>query len=460
MALNADEEKTMFTQIAQFFKTGPDTPRLQISKEQLRKMYEYKRWSVFLGIWVGYGIFYVNRLGFSIVKKPIIDAGLLDAAQLGKIGSITLIAYALGKFFNGVLADSCNIRKFLSVGLLITALINLAVGFTSLFWVFLVLWGFNGWFQATGCGPSVVTMSQWFSKRERGTLYGVWSAAHAIGELFSFICFSLVVSYFGWRAGFGAAAIVGVIMAAGLVFLLADRPETYGLPNIKEYKNETVREECGEPVSLLKQQIQIMAYPAIWVVGIASALNYVTRYGINSWGMLYLAETKHYGLLEAGATLGISSFAGMGGAAFCGFFSDRFFNSNRLKPMFIYGLIQIVSLFGFFYAPAEYRWLNTVCIGVYGFAMGGTLAFLGGLIAIDLVPRRVAGAAMGFIGLVSYIGASAQDLLSGYMLQKTAVKVAGTTTHNFDVAILIWVGASVLSLILLMTVWNVKNCED
>jgi MFS transporter, OPA family, sugar phosphate sensor protein UhpC len=450
----------MFTAIARFFKTGPDAPPLQLSKEEIKKKYDYRRWSVFFGIWVGYGIFYVNRLGFSVVKKPIIDSGLLNADQLGKIGAVTLIGYAVGKFFNGVLADSCNIRKFLSIGLMITALINLAVGFTSLFWAFLVLWGVNGWFQATGCGPCVVTMSQWFGKKERGTLYGVWSAAHAIGEIFSFVCFSLIVSYFGWRAGFGSAAIVGLIMAAGLVFLLSDRPETYGLPNIKEYKNEKVEEVCGEPVSLLKQQVQIMVYPAIWVVAIASAMNYVTRYGINSWGILYLQETKHYSLVAAGATLGINSFAGMGGAAFCGFFSDRFFKSNRLKPMFIYGLLQLVSLLGFFYAPAELKWLNTLCIGVYGFAMGGTLAFLGGLIAIDLVPRRVAGAAMGFVGLISYIGASAQDLLSGHLLQKTAVKVAGVTTHNFDAAILVWVGASVLSLLLLLTIWNVKSCED
>lgn len=450
----------MVTQIAQFFKTGPDAPRLQLSKEQLRKTYEFKRWCVFFGIWVGYGIFYVNRLGFSIVKKPIIDSGLLNADQLGRIGSVTLIGYAVGKFFNGVLADSSNIRKFLSIGLAITALINLAVGFTSLFWVFLVLWAFNGWFQATGCGPCVVTMSQWFSKKERGTLYGVWSAAHAIGEVFTFICFSLVVSYFGWRAGFGAAAITGLIMAGGLVFLLSDRPETYGLPNIKEYKNETVSEEPAAQGSLLKQQVQIMAYPAIWVVGLASAMNYVTRYGINSWGMLYLAETKHYSLVQAGATLGINSFAGMGGAAFCGFFSDRMFRSNRLKPMFIYGIVQLASLIGFFYAPAGHRWVETLCIAVYGFAMGGTLAYLGGLIAIDLVPRRVAGAAMGFIGLISYTGASAQDLICGRILEKSKYLVDGKIFHHFETPVLIWVGATAISLLLLLTIWNVKSCED
>lgn len=458
----------MFTRIANFFKTGPDAPRLQLPKEQIRKMYEFKRWSVFSGITLGYIVFYFNRLGWSVVKKPIVDSGLLNMEQAGKIGSILLFTYGLGKFFNGVLGDRCNIRKFLAAGLLVTALLNLIFGATSLFWVFLLVWALNGWFQATGAGPCVVTMSQWFGKKERGTMYGMWSAAHAFGELFVMAILSLIVYHFnktipadGWRSAFITAGLIGIIMSMVLIYLLHDRPETYGLPNIKEYKNEPVEKVCGEPVSLLKQQIQIMGYPAMWAIGLASFFNYVTRYGINSYGIIYLQETRNFNLAAAGLTIAVNTIPGAFGAALCGLVSDRFFNSNRHKPMLLYGLLQIVSLFGFFYLPKEYAVLSVVCLGAYGFAMGGTLAYLGGMTAIDLVPRKVAGAAMGFIGLISYMGASAQDWLSGHLLQKTAVKLAdGTFTHNYDKVIIVWVGASVVSLILAMTVWNAKNCED
>ncbi len=450
----------MIKKILNFFKTGPDAPRIQAPAEKIKAMYESRRTRVFIGILVGYSVFYVNRLGFSVVKKPLIDSGLLNADQLGKIGSITLIAYAFGKFFNGVLADGFNIRKFLSVGLLITALANLAVGFTSYFWLFCVLWGINGWFQATGAGPCVVSMSQWFGKHERGTLYGYWSSAHGFGEFFTFVCFALIVKHFGWRAGFTSAGVLGVIMAMGLIFLISDRPETYGLPNIKEYKDEKADEADEKPVSLMKMQLQIAKYPAIWILGLASAFNYVTRYGINSWGMLYLQETRHYSLAAAGLTIAVNTIPGVAGAALCGLISDKLFDSNRHKPTLLFGIFQIISLFGFFYAPPNMVWLSVVSLAVYGFALGGTLAYLGGLTAISLVPRKVAGAAMGFIGLISYIGASAQDWLSGHLLQKTATVVNGTTIHNFDKCIIVWVGASFVALILAMTVWNVKNCED
>lgn len=458
----------MFRWFINFFRTGPDAPRLQLPAERIKKMYETRRWKVFAGITLGYIVLYINKLGWSVVKKPVVDSGLLNIEQTGKIGAILLFTYGFGKFFNGILGDYTNIRKFFSAGLLCTSLINLAFGFTSVFWLFFLLWAFNGWFQSTGPGPCVVTMSQWFSKKERGTMYGLWSSAHAFGELLVMAGLTLVAAHFlktsptdGWRAAFYTAGIAGIIMATFLIFLLSDRPETYGLPNIKEYKNEPVEEASGQSLSIIQQQIQIMKYPAMWAVGMASFFNYITRYGINSYGVIFLQEARHYDLKAAGLTIAVNTVPGAIGAALCGLISDRFFKSDRNKPMLLYGLIQIVALIGFFYLPKEYTVLSVVCLGVYGFAMGGTLAYLGGMIAIDLVPRKVAGAAMGFIGLISYMGASAQDWISGHMLQKTTVTLAsGEVSHNYDKVILFWVGSTVLSVLLSLTVWKAKVCQD
>ena len=45
------------------------------------------RWQVFLSATVGYGIYYVCRLSLNVVKKPIVDAGVLTESELGMIGS-------------------------------------------------------------------------------------------------------------------------------------------------------------------------------------------------------------------------------------------------------------------------------------------------------------------------------------------------------------------------------------
>lgn len=454
----------MISTFLNFFKTGPDAPPLQLPEAEIQRRYNLRRWLAFVGITIGYGFFYVARLSLSVVKKPIIDSGLLNANELGKIGSILLTAYAFGKFFNGVLADRCNIKKFMSAGLIASALINLAMGFTSLFWVFFTLWGLNGWFQAMGAAPSVVSLSQWCPRKTRGTYYGIWYISHSIGEGVTFICTAVVVSALGWRYGFAASGVLALAMGIILLFMLADRPETYGLPNVADMHKEAnpePKQEAGAPrESLLRQQAQALKYPAVWALGLASALTYVTRYGVNSWGILYLQSIKGYSLVEAGAILGVSPIVGIAGGALSGIISDRIFHSNRHKTTLLYGILQVASLAVFFYAPPGHKWLDMVSIAAFGFAVSGTVAFLGGLTAIDLTPRKVTGAVMGFIGFFSYIGASAQERISGHLLESAKVMVDGKPVYNFDAAIIFWLGAAVLSLLVAMTVWKVKPIND
>ena len=182
-----------------FFKTRADKPRFSDDPAEIRRVYEGRRWSVFLSVLFGYGFFYTCRMNFSVAKKAMLDDGVMSATQMGIMGSALLFVYSAGKFTNGFLADRCNIGRFMSTALLLSAIANLLLGFTTLFVAFLVLWALNGWFQSVGSAPSVVALSHWFAKSERGTRYGIWSASHSIGEGLTFVGTSVLVASFGWR---------------------------------------------------------------------------------------------------------------------------------------------------------------------------------------------------------------------------------------------------------------------
>lgn len=117
-----------------------------------------------------------------MVKKPLIDEGIFSPVELGMIGSALYYAYAIGKLTNGFLADHANMKRFLAVAFLLTALCNFAMGLTTTVWLAVMIWGLNGWFQSFGAPGGVVAMTGWFSNRERGRAYGIWSTAHSIGE--------------------------------------------------------------------------------------------------------------------------------------------------------------------------------------------------------------------------------------------------------------------------------------
>ena len=86
----------------------------------------------------------------------------------------------------------------------------------------------------------------------------------------------------------------------------------------------------------------------------------------------------------------------------------------------------------------------------------GLVTSLGGLFAVDICPKRVAGAAMGLIGIFSYIGAAVQENVSGHLIEKGMTFVNGVRTYDFDTVIWFWIGSSFVSMLLAASLWRVR----
>jgi OPA family sugar phosphate sensor protein UhpC-like MFS transporter len=439
-----------------YFATGSDAQPLN-DKARIDALYRKHRLSIILTITLGYGVAYTCRLGLSIVKKPLIDSGIFSADQLGMIGAALMYGYAFGKFFNGFLADHANIKRFAAFGVLMSALVNLGMGWTNVLFVWIVLWALNGWFQGFNAPGGIVALTHWFSDNERGRYYGIWSGGHAIGEGLTFIGSAALVSLWGWQYGFWAPGIVCIVLALIFHTFLQDRPQTLGLPQVNEWRKESVQSKGDGTSGTWREQLSIFRLPSIWLLGIASAAMYMTRYGLNSWGVLYLQEAKGYSLLEAGSMISVSTFSGIAGGIAFGFISDKLFNARRPPVNMIYAVLEIAALYIIFYGPPQNSLLMTCAFGLYGFGLTGLVTSLGGLFAVDIVPKKAAGAVMGFIGVFSYVAAAVQERISGYLIEQGTTIIDGTRYYDFSRPVLFWIIASLLSMLLALILWNVNT---
>ena len=438
-----------------FFKMSKPSEPITDPNE-VQKKYSRLRWQVFLSATIGYGLYYVCRLSLNVIKKPIVDAGVLSEGELGMIGSGLFITYAVGKLCNGFLADRSNIRRFMSIGLLVTALINLVLGFTTSFGFFLVLRALNGWAQSMGAAPCVVALSRWYGNKERGSFYGFWSSSHNIGEALTFIATSAIVATFGWQWGFKGAGLIGLVGFAIVALFMRDTPQSQGLPSIAEYKGdiapEAKSEESGKSVGELQKMV--LKNPAIWMLALASAFMYISRYAVNSWGIFYLEAEKGYTNLEASAIISISSVCGIIGTISSGFVSDVLFKGKRNAPAVIFGLMNILGLVLFMYGPKS---MDAVSMVIFGLAIGALICYLGGLMATDVAPKGASGAALGVVGIASYIGAAIQDAISGFAIQSGKTVGGGAAAYDFSTVAYFWVGAAILSVVCTVIVWIMAN---
>lgn len=449
----------MFRSILNFYKVSKARPCSFASPEEQRRKMTYCKWSTFLSATLGYGMYYVCRLSLNVVKKPIVEEGVFSETELGIIGSVLFFTYAIGKFTNGFLADRSNINRFMSTGLLVTALVNLCLGFVNSFILFAVLWGISGWFQSMGAASCVVGLSRWFDDKERGSFYGFWSASHNIGEALTFIIVASVVSAWGWRYGFWGAGMVGIVGALVIWQFFHDNPQSKGFPPVNQPKEKKVMTET-ETADYNKAQKQVLLMPAIWILALSSAFMYISRYAVNSWGVFYLEAQKGYSTLDASFIISINSVCGIVGTVLSGFVSDKLFGGRRNAPALIFGLLNVVALCLFLLVPGTHLWIDALAMVLFGLSIGVLLCFLGGLMAVDIAPRNASGAALGVVGIASYVGAGVQDVMSGVLIEGHKSVVNGVEVYDFTAINWFWIGAAVLSVLCALMVWNAKTPKE
>jgi OPA family sugar phosphate sensor protein UhpC-like MFS transporter len=439
------------------YATGPAAPPLTDSA-QVDTLYRRYRWRVLIAITIGYAFAYTCRLALSVVKKPLIDEGLFSPEDLGLIGSALFYTYAMGKLVNGFLADHANLKLFFATGVIASALINVGMGFSTVLALSVALWALNGWFQGFGAPSGVVALTNWFSNRERGRYYGVWSTAHSMGEGLTYYFVALFVVWFGWRAGFWVPGLICLLVGVGIYVLMQDRPPTLGLPTIADWKKDHLARESAPQASVLAIQFSILKIPAIWVLALSSATMYVTRYAIASWGILYLQEDRGYPLAQASLFLAANTIAGIGGCLLFGYLSDKLWQARRPPANFVFALVELAGLALIFFGPRNDAMLLLAFV-LFGVGLNGLITSLGGLFAVDIAPKKVAGAAMGLVGVFSYIGAAVQENISGALIESGMQMVDGVRTYDFGPAIWFWIGSSVVSMLLAATLWRVRLRE-
>lgn len=446
----------MLKKILDFYRISSPNTGEGIRKISGHQNFKRIRLATFLSATMGYGIYYVCRLSMNIVRKPIVEDGLFSETQLGIIGSCLFFVYAIGKLTNGFLADRCNVRRFMSTGLLCSAIINLVLGFTNSFYVFILLWGLNGWFQSMGAASGVVSLSRWYSNKERGTYYGFWSASHNIGEALTFISIALIVSWVGWRYGMIGAGVIGLLGFVMMLTFMRDTPQSQGLllDNKATVQDYTIPQKQSEDFN--RAQKAVLRNPAIWTLALSSAFMYISRYAVNSWGVFYLQAQKGYDTLDASFIISISSICGIVGTVFSGVISDRLFSGSRNIPALVFGLMNVVALCLFLLVPGIHFWVDALSMILFGLGIGVLICFLGGLMAVDIAPRNASGAALGVVGIASYLGAGLQDVVSGILIEGHKTVVNGMDMYDFTYINWFWIGSALLSTLLALLVWNVK----
>lgn len=228
----------------------PGTAAKPVPSEQVQATYQRYRMQALLSVFLGYLAYYIVRNNFTLSTPYLKEHLDLSATQIGMLSSCMLIAYGISKGIMSSLADKANPKVFMACGLVLCAIVNVGLGFSTAFWVFAALVVFNGLFQGMGVGPSFITIANWFPRRERGRVGAFWNISHNIGggvvAPIVGVAFAVLGSEHWQSASYIVPAGVAVLFALVVLWLGKGSPRNEGLPALEQMMpEETIKVKPG-----------------------------------------------------------------------------------------------------------------------------------------------------------------------------------------------------------------------
>ncbi|MEZ5356763.1 MAG: MFS transporter [Bryobacteraceae bacterium] len=344
--------------------------------------------------WIAYSGYYLCRKNFSVLMPYLKTEQGFSSEQLAHVLFLYSIAYAVGQFAAGHLADRVGARLVVFCGALVSAACSALTGTP---FPLTVAQGVNGLAQATGW-PSVLKLARdWFPTANLGVIMSWWGTHLVVG---GFIATNLAakVSEGGWRRG---AWIPSLILAGiGILFGILARDRRADSPHTHS---------SAGPLAITRP-----------LAAIACMYFFVkmTRYAFLFWLPLYMTEHLSYSPVHAGYASSAFELVGFGGVLAAGYLSERATGGARypVAAAMMVGLGVLCVLY-----PMVSRLgvaANIVAIALMGALTFGPDTLMAGVGTQEAaVPGTTARAA----GFVNGIG-SAGQVVSPYL-------VAGVSTH-------------------------------
>ncbi|KAL0317638.1 UNVERIFIED_CONTAM: putative glycerol-3-phosphate transporter 1 [Sesamum angustifolium] len=367
--------------------------------------------------------------------------GADGTALLGELDVAFLFVYAVGMFFSGHAGDRMDLRIFLTIGMVGTGLFTALFGIgywanVHLFYYYLIVQMLAGLFQSTGWPSVVAVIGNWFGKKKRGLIMGIWNAHTSLGNITGSVVASILLKYgWGWSMvvpGLGIA-FVGIV----LFLFLPVSPESVGasMDDDELLSPRKEGEEVTEPLLRTKSDdkdavgfLEAWRIPGVAPFALCLFFAKLVAYTFLYWLPFYISHTAIEGRYlsneESGNLSTLFDVGGVVGGILAGHISDRLGARAITAASFMYCAIPAL----FFYRSNGHvsMTLNIILMLITGMFVNGPYALITTAVSADLGTHsslkgnsKALATVTAIIDGTGSIGAAIGPLLTGYISTKS-----------------------------------------
>lgn len=339
----------------------------------------------------------------SVMTTQLMTSFNVGAVGLGTLSAFYFYAYAPMQLPAGILYDRFGPRTLLPIATLICAVGALFFSAThssimASYGRFLM--GIGSAFAFIG---TIVLISRWFKPQYFAVLAGVAQLMSSFGAMFGEVPLAKSISAFGWRHSMIGLAVVGLVLAVAMRFIIRDYPKGHEV--ISSGKRRSKQSMKGLSKVLKSKQTWFVAGYAFcsWApIAVFAAL----------WGVPFIKAL--YPQVSTAVASSAISMVWLGiafGSPFAGWLSELL--QNRCGLLTVLAIIGIISTMVIVFVPVAFPVMYVALFGL-GLAAGGqTMSFA---VLKDVTAPKYVGTAVGFNNMAVVAGGAIFQPLVGYLL--------------------------------------------
>lgn len=383
-------------------KPFADSPVPEVLSTEIDAVVRKAAWRLIPILFLAYLINFIDRINISFAKLQMSQALGLDDVAYGIGAGMFFIGYFLFEVPSNMILERIGARRWVPIIMVAWGGATLSLAFVTTPIEFYVIRFFIGFAEA-GFFPGVVLfMTYWFPASHRGRIMALFMAGLAVsGVIGGPICGSILeyldgyAGLAGWQWLMITTGLPCVIIAAGIYFLLTDRPDQANWLNAREKQilTASLGHQDRPKASIKAALLNFWTWSSAWIY----FLLVCGGYGISFWMPTLFNKAGIESSAKIGLLVAVPNLLGVIAMLLLCRHSDK----TQERRWHLTACFTVIAI-GYLVIVSQ---LNSVV----GLLIGFSIAHIGILAGIPLswtIPTRMltpAAAAVG-IGVIASIG--------------------------------------------------------
>ena len=373
-------------------------------------------WLVLLSFGFMYLFFYNGRQNINLVMTQMAEDFGTSTSALGVVSSALFWCYAFGQLINGRLGAYFGYKRFMMIGVVASAVLNVVISFQHSIPVIAVLWGLNGFFQSMVWSNGLGVVNKWWPSEKRGFATGLTTFFSGMAQVTTYLSVLLCLQLnpeWTWRAAFRFPMLPLLLSLIAFVLFFKNAPAEIGLNEFEEAEDagDKEREETIKNKGYLYPYKLLFSEPKVIIFCLISAIAGIGRYGLLTWVPTYFTEELGLSIKE-----GIFSSILLPFGQACAMFifpiiTDKLLKGKREPMLIIASLVTFCGMLAFPFI--KHQLAASVMLFVLGvFAMVTGVIWT---IAGDIGGKSLSSTVIGIFDWAVYMGAAIQAVIFGFV---------------------------------------------